>query len=172
MRHATLLARTCLLAAVVGLTACIPPPADIGVDYSGPIYRKPGTDAPRTQSSSLPAQPAGSECATLEEAPTRKRSTCGVREVMARYNGGLQMLYQRRLAENPRLQGQVVLRLNIAADGSVQACDIASSTHNDGELDRQIIAYVRTINFGALENVPAWADTYTLELAPPVAGKR
>lgn len=153
------------------LAGCIPAPADIGVDYSGPIYRKPGAEAPRvvTNKPVLPVM-AGTECAPVTEVPTRRRSECGVRQVMSRHNNGLQMIYQRRLAESPGLQGRVVLQMNIAPDGSIQSADIASSDMHDPELARQILAYVRTIAFGSLQNVPSWADTYTVEFAPPKDG--
>lgn len=159
-----------LLLAPLLLAGCIPPPEDIGVDYSGPIYRKPGADAPRvvTDKPVLPVM-AATECAPVTEVPTRRRSECGVRQTMSRYNNGLQVLYQRRLADSPFLKGNVVLQMNILPDGSVQAVDVASSDMNDPELSQQITAYVRTINFGQLENIPPWSDTYTLEFAPPKA---
>lgn len=160
--------RLLLTAAVAALTTgCIPPPADIGIDYSGPIYRKPGADAARvvTDAPVLPVSTA--DCTPVTELPTRKRSDCGVRMVMTRYNPGLQTLYQRRLADDRSLKGNVVLSLSIATDGSVQAADITSSDIKDPEFARQVLAYVRTISFGALEGVPAWSDTYTVEFTPP-----
>ncbi|MFZ5756673.1 MAG: AgmX/PglI C-terminal domain-containing protein [Pseudomonadota bacterium] len=149
------------------LAGCIPPPADIGVDYSGPIYRKPGAEAARVVTNAPVLPVSQSDCVPVTEVPTRKRSECGVKLVMARYNPGLQTLYQRRLAEDASLKGNVVLRLIIAPDGSVQAADIASSDIHDAEFTRQVVAYVRTIGFGALEAVPAWSDTYTVEFTPP-----
>lgn len=171
MRRPALASRFSLLLFPALLAAgCIPAPADIGVDYSGPIYRKPGTEAPRvvTDKPVLPVM-TSTECAPVTEVPTRRRSECGVRQVMARYNSGLQVLYQRRLADDPFLKGRVVLQMNILPDGSVQAVDVASSDMNDRELAQQITAYVRTITFGPLDNVPPWSDTYTLEFAPPKA---
>lgn len=157
-----------LLALTIFLCACIPAPKDIGNDYSGPLYRKPGADPARVVTDKPVLPPvSGTGCNPVTEIPSRKRSDCGVRETMQRYNTGIQQLYQRRLAENATLKGNVVLQLNIASDGSVQHCDIASSEIHDAELGRQIIAFVRTIPFGALENVPSWSDTYTLEFAPP-----
>jgi len=152
------------------LAGCIPPPADIGVDYSGPLPRKAGADAPRIVTSApvLPVM-TSTECAPVTEVPTRRRSECGIRQVMANANAGLQAIYQRRLAESPFLKGRVALQMSILADGSVAAVSIASSDMDDSELSQQITAYVRTINFGALENVPPWADTYTVEFAPPPA---
>lgn len=167
MSPLTFPARILLLGAMLATAGCIPPPADIGVDYSGPLYRKPGADAPRTASSGLPPTSADAECKPVAETPTRKRSDCGIRRVMERHNPGLQSLYQRRLAEDNTLKGNMVLRLIIGADGSVQAVDVASSEINDNELTRQIAAYMRTVNFGPLDAVPSWSDTYTLEFSPP-----
>ena len=175
MHRQTLPSRIAIAAAgLIALAGCIPAPADIGIDYSGPIYRKPSADAARLSSSGLPPPSAEAEaaCSPVTEAPTRKRSECGVRRVMARYNGGLQTLYQHRLIDDPKLQGNIVLRLNIAPDGSVQACDIASSDIKDDELNRQISAYVRTIGFGPLDGVPSWSDTYTLQFSPPEGSKK
>jgi hypothetical protein len=168
MRRLVALSRIALLPLAVLVTGCIPPPADIGVDYSGPLPRKAGADAPRvvTNAPVLPVM-TSTECAPVTEVPTRRRSECGVRQVMARYNPGLQALYQRRLAEDPFLKGRVALQMNILPDGSVQAVDVASSDIDDPELAQQISAYVRTISFGALDSVPPWSDTYTLEFAPP-----
>jgi hypothetical protein len=152
------------------LAGCIPPPADIGVDYSGPLPRKAGADAPRvvTNAPVLPVM-TSTECAPVTEVPTRRRSECGIRQVMANANPGLQSIYQRRLADSPFLKGRVALQMSILADGSVAAVSVASSDMDDAELSQQISAYVRTINFGALENIPPWADTYTVEFAPPQA---
>lgn len=158
----------CLVLLAVTLAGCLPPPVDIGSDYSGPLYRKPGADEPRvvTDAPVLPVT-AGTDCQLVTETPTRRRSDCGVRLVMERHNPGLQSLYQQRLANEPMLKGNVTLRLNIAADGHPTAVDVASSELRDPEFIRQMMAYVRTLNFGALENVPAWADTYTVEFTPP-----
>lgn len=163
--------RLALLPALALLVAgCIPPPADIGVDYSGPLPRKASADAPRvvTNAPVLPVM-TSTECAPVTEVPTRRRSECGIRQIMANYNSGLQALYQRRLADSPFLKGRVALQMSILPDGSVQAASIYSSDIDDAELSQQITAYVRTINFGPLENVPPWADTYTVEFAPPQA---
>lgn len=170
MSSHTAAGRIAIIAALLITAAgCVPAPADIGVDYSGPIFRKPGTDAPRLSSSGLPPPSAESEaeCSPVIEIPTRKRSDCGVKRTMMRYNTGLQTLYQHRLIEDSTLAGRVVLRMIIAPDGSVQGCDIASTDIHDNELTRQIIAYMRTVSFGALEGVPSWSDTYTLEFSPP-----
>lgn len=159
---------TCVALATIVLAGCLPPPIDIGSDYSGPLYRKPGADAPRvvTDAPVLPAS-ATTDCQPVTESPTRKRSDCSVRLVMERYNAGLQSMYQQRLANEPMLKGNVTLRLSIAADGGVTAVDVASSELRDPEFIRQVLAYVRTLGFGSLEDVPAWADTYTVEFTPP-----
>lgn len=157
-----------VLAATLALTGCLPAPTDIGLDYSGPILRKPGADEPRvvTGAPVLPvAETAG--CSPLIESPSRKRSACGVRLIMEKNNPGLQAMYQQHLANEPMLKGTMILRLAIAPAGNVTAVDIASTTIRYPNFIRDVQVYVRAIRFGALEGVPPWADTYTVEFTPP-----
>lgn len=163
----TALARLLVLGGTIMLGGCIPPPADIGMDYSGPLHRVDPTAPPVVpRVAATPPVTMAPDCEPVIESPTRKRSVCGIEFTMARYNGGLQTLYQRRLAERPALIGNVVLNMMIAPDGHVQACDIASTELDDPEFMRQITSYVRTISFGAQENIPSWSDTYTLTFTP------
>lgn len=162
------LVRVATTSAFLLLAGCIPPPADIGVDYSGPIYRKPGADAPRvvTDAPVLPVT-ATPGCSPIQDVPSRKRSECSVRAVMERVNVGLQTMYQKRLVIDPMMQGKVTLRLLIAPGGNVQSVDVASSDIRDTAFTRDIVDYVRQVNFDALDNVPMWSDTYTVEFTPP-----
>lgn len=171
--HASLL-RITICIGVIGLSGCIPAPADIGLDYSGPLHRIDGEPPHVLAKKTTELEPINivTDCQPLTESPTRKRSACGIENTMTRYNSGLQTLYQRRLADNSSLQGNVVLRMMIAADGSVQGCEVASTDINDPEFMRQITAYVRTVNFGAHESIPAWSDTYTLTFTPQAGTKK
>ncbi len=165
--HTTALARLLIFGGIIVLAGCIPPPADIGMDYSGPLHLVDPTAPPVVpRVAAAPPVTTAPDCEPVTESPTRKRSACSIEFTMTRYNSGLQTLYQRRLAERPSLTGNVVLNMMIAADGHVQACDIASTELDDPEFMRQITSYVRTISFGAQDNVPAWSDTYTLTFTP------
>lgn len=89
-----------------------------------------------------------------------------IRRMMDRSNGALQAIYQRALRSNPTLKGQIVLRLVIAADGSVTAADLVSSDLHDPEIEKKLLTRIRAINFGAIEGVAVWNDTYTLNFFP------
>lgn len=89
-----------------------------------------------------------------------------IRRMMDRSNGALQAIYQRALRSNPTLKGQIVLRLVIAADGSVTAADLVSSDLHDPEIEKKLLTRIKAINFGAIEGVAVWNDTYTLNFFP------
>jgi protein TonB len=69
--------------------------------------------------------------------------------VFDRNKGAIHTLYQRALRDQPDLQGKVVLELTIAADGSVEKCAIVSSELNNPELERKLIARVKSFRFEA-----------------------
>lgn len=147
----------------------LPPPADIGTDYSGPILRSPGADAPRVVGNA-PVLPvvATADCPLVNESPSRKRSDCSVKTVMDRYNAGLQSLYQKRLANEPLLKGELEIRLSISAEGGVTSVDVARSELHSPDFIREVLAYMRTIPFGSLNNVPVWLNNYTVTFTPPL----
>lgn len=89
-----------------------------------------------------------------------------IRRMMDRSNGALQAIYQRALRSNPTLKGQIVLRLVIAADGSVTTADMVSSDLHDPEIEKKLLTRIKAINFGAIEGVAVWNDTYTLNFFP------
>lgn len=89
-----------------------------------------------------------------------------IRRMMDRSNGALQAIYQRALRSNPTLKGQIVLRLVIAADGSVTTADLVSSDLHDPEIEKKLLTRIKAINFGAIEGVAVWNDTYTLNFFP------
>jgi periplasmic protein TonB len=81
--------------------------------------------------------------------------------VFDRNKGAIYALYTRALRDKPDLQGKVVLELTIAADGSVQRCEIVSSELNDPELERKLIARVKSFRFEA-------RDVGTITVTKPI----
>lgn len=81
--------------------------------------------------------------------------------VFDRNKGAIYALYTRALRDNPDLQGKVVLELTIAADGSVQRCEIVSSELKDPELERKLVARVKSFRFEA-------RDVGTITVTKPI----
>jgi periplasmic protein TonB len=81
--------------------------------------------------------------------------------VFDRNKGAIYALYTRALRDKPDLQGKVVLELTIAADGSVQKCEIVSSELNDAELERKLVARVKSFRFDA-------RDVGTITVTKPI----
>ncbi len=79
-------------------------------------------------------------------------------------------MYQRALRDNPNLQGKVVLELTIAADGSVQRCEIVSSELNDPELERKLVARVKSFRFEA-KDVGTHHGHQADRLLPGISGR-
>jgi protein TonB len=81
--------------------------------------------------------------------------------VFDRNKGAIYALYTRALRDKPDLQGKVVLELTIGADGSVEKCAIVSSELNDPELERKLIARVKSFRFDA-------RDVGTITVTKPI----
>lgn len=81
--------------------------------------------------------------------------------VFDRNKGAIYALYTRALRDKPELQGKVVLELTIAADGSVQRCDVVSSELNDPELERKLVSRVKLFRFDA-------KDVGTITVTKPI----
>jgi periplasmic protein TonB len=81
--------------------------------------------------------------------------------VFDRNKGAIYALYTRALRDKPDLQGKVVLELTIAADGSIQRCEVVSSELNDPELERKLIARVKSFRFEA-------RDVGTITVTKPI----
>jgi TonB family protein len=81
--------------------------------------------------------------------------------VFDRNKGAIDTMYQRALRDKPDLQGKVVLELTIAPDGSVQRCEIVSSELNDPELERKLVARVKSFRFEA-------KDVGTITVTKPI----
>lgn len=86
--------------------------------------------------------------------------------IFDRNKGSFYALYTRALRSNPGLMGTVNVSLTIDPNGRVTACEVVSSTLNDPDLERKIVARIMLINFGA-KSVPAQTfPSYPLHFFP------
>ena len=81
--------------------------------------------------------------------------------VFDRNKGAIYALYTRALRDKPELQGKVVLELTISPDGEVTKCSIVSSELNDPELERKLVARVKSFRFEA-------RDVGTITVTKPI----
>ena len=93
------------------------------------------------------------------------RSLEEVKLVFDRNKGAIYTIYNRALRVDPSLQGKVVLKLTIAASGSVIDCKIVSSELRSPELERKLVARIRQFDFGA-RKVDTMVVTYPIDFLP------
>jgi hypothetical protein len=74
--------------------------------------------------------------------------------VFDRYKASLYRLYNRELRNDPTLRGQMVLHMTIEPDGTVSMCELMSTDMNAPLLVDQVLARVRTFDFGAKDVAP------------------
>jgi len=86
--------------------------------------------------------------------------------VFDRYKAALYRLYNRELRRDPRLRGQMVIKLTIEPDGSVSSCVVQSSTLQAPQLEAQVVERVRTFDFGAIEGIDAMTIIYPIDFMP------
>jgi periplasmic protein TonB len=94
------------------------------------------------------------------------RSREEIERVFDANKGRIFTLYNRALRENPALQGKVVLRLTIGADGRVTFCEIVSSELNDPELERGLVQRVLQFQFEARDDVEPITTTKPIDFFP------
>ncbi|MBD3868290.1 MAG: AgmX/PglI C-terminal domain-containing protein [Acidobacteria bacterium] len=98
--------------------------------------------------------------------PGLSRTDEEIQIVFDRYKASFYRLYNRELRKDTTLRGQMVLRLTIEPDGSVSMCKLQSSDMNAPTLADQVVARVRTINFGAKEEVQTVTIVYPIDFLP------
>jgi hypothetical protein len=64
------------------------------------------------------------------------------------------------------LKGQIVLRIVIEPDGSVSLCEIQATDMKAPKLGAQVVARVKTFDFGAKEGVPSVSILYPIDFLP------
>ena len=77
------------------------------------------------------------------------RSREEIELVFDRNKGAIYALYSRALRDKPDLKGKVVLELTIAPTGEITQCRVVSSELNDADLERKLVARVKSFRFEA-----------------------
>ena len=93
------------------------------------------------------------------------RSIEEIQLVFDRNKAAIYSIYNRALRRDPTLEGKVVLKLTIAPDGRVTACELVSSELNEPGLERKVVARVRLFDFGA-KKVDTMVVTYPIDFLP------
>jgi TonB family protein len=93
------------------------------------------------------------------------RSREEIELVFDKNKGAIFALYNRALRRDPSLEGKLVLRLTIAPNGQVTACEIVSSELNDAELEDKLVQRVKLFRFEA-RDVEAITTTKPIDFFP------
>lgn len=86
--------------------------------------------------------------AETSSATASTRSEEDIQEVLDRHKSAIYTLYDRALHRNPELQGKLLLRLAISSSGSVLRCEVMESNMGAELLERELVALVKSIDFG------------------------
>jgi periplasmic protein TonB len=93
------------------------------------------------------------------------RSREEIELIFDKNKGAIFALYNRALRRDPSLEGKLVLRLTIAPNGQVTACEIVSSELGDLELEEKLVQRVRMFRFEA-RDVEAITTTKPIDFFP------
>lgn len=80
------------------------------------------------------------------------RSPKNVLEIIRQRKPGLRHIYNKFLKMNPKFEGRVVLRFEIAPNGEVVRTAVAYSSTGYEEFDNAVSDYVGQMTFGAVES--------------------
>ncbi|MDH5618215.1 MAG: TonB family protein [Gammaproteobacteria bacterium] len=108
----------------------------------------------------------GATARPRQNAALAGRTDEDIQIVFDRYKASLYRLYNRELRRDPRLRGQMVIRLTIEPDGAVSSCAVQSSTLQAPGLEAQVVERVRAFDFGAKEGVDAITIVYPIDFMP------
>ncbi len=109
----------------------------------------------------------GGKGGTLQKSGGGKasRSIEEIKLVFELNKGAIYAIYNRALRDEPALQGKVVLELKIAPSGEVSGLRIVSSELKAEELERKLLARIRSFDFGA-KDVEAMVVTWPVDFLP------
>lgn len=77
------------------------------------------------------------------------RSREEIELIFDRNKGAIYALYSRALRDKPDLKGKLVLELTISPAGEITSCRVLSSELNDADLERKLVARVKSFRFEA-----------------------
>lgn len=109
---------------------------------------------------------SGSDRPLAGGGPGLGRTDEEIQIVFDRHKAALYRMYNRELRKNPTLKGQMVLRLTIEPDGSVSMSELKSTDMKAPDLAKQVVARVKTFDFGAKEGVAAITIVYPIDFLP------
>ena len=109
----------------------------------------------------------GGKGGTLQKSGSGKasRSIEEIKLVFERNKGAIYAIYNRALRDDPALQGKVVLELKIAPSGEVAGLRIVSSELKADELEKKLLARIRSFDFGA-KDVEVMVVTWPVDFLP------
>ena len=109
----------------------------------------------------------GGKGGTLTKSGSGKssRSIEDIKLVFERNKGAIYAIYNRALRDDPSLQGKVVLELKIAPGGEVTGLRIVSSELKAEELEKRLLARIRSFDFGA-KDVEVMVVTWPVDFLP------
>ncbi len=93
------------------------------------------------------------------------RSREEIELVFDKNKGAIFALYNRALRNDPSLEGKLVLRLTIAPNGAVTACEVVSSELGDADLERKLVQRIKLFRFEA-KNVEPITTTKPIDFFP------
>lgn len=116
-----------------------------------------GLSARNTTSIASPVDAVGESTGGARRTGTSgkaSRSREEIELVFDKNKGAIFALYNRALRMDPSLEGKLVLRLTIAPNGQVTACEVVSSELGDEDLERKLVQRVLLFRFDAKDVEP------------------
>jgi periplasmic protein TonB len=109
----------------------------------------------------------GGKGGTLTKGTSGKasRSIEEIKLVFERNKGAIYAIYNRALRDEPSLQGKVVLELKIAPSGEVAGLRLVSTELKNEELEKKLLARIRSFDFGA-KDVEVMVVTWPVDFLP------
>ncbi|HWK73073.1 MAG TPA: AgmX/PglI C-terminal domain-containing protein, partial [Povalibacter sp.] len=152
------------LTASVGVSSGGIDTAALSRGYGGGAGSLTGHETTQVASSSLAAK-ANDGVQRGAGSTKASRSREEIELVFDRNKSSIYALYSRALRDKPDLKGKLVLELTIAPGGEVTQCRIVSSELNDPDLERKLVARVRSFRFEA-RDVASITTTKPIDFFP------
>jgi periplasmic protein TonB len=122
--------------------------------YGGGAGSLTGHSTTQVTSATLAAQQADDGVRRGSGSTKAARSREEIELIFDRNKGAIYALYSRALRDKPDLKGKVVLELTIAPGGEITQCRVVSSELNDSDLERKLVARVKSFRFEARDVEP------------------